>query len=275
MCQKQEIERSIITKFRKTIWRPFTKTVREYELIQENDKIAVCISGGKDSMLMAKCLEELQKHGKFKFELIYLVMDPGYSEKNRQKIIENAKVMGIPIEIFNSDIFDVVSKEEKGSPCYLCARMRRGCLYAKAKSLGCNKIALGHHFDDVIETILLSILYGGEYKGMMPKIHSTNFPGMELIRPMYLIKEESILKFCNYHQLSFINCACKFTEEVHKKEKESKRKEIKNLIKELEKINPNVSYNIFKSSENVNIDTVLAIKKGNKKTTFLETYDKK
>lgn len=275
MCKKQEIERSIITKFRKTIWRPFTKAIREYQLIQENDRIAVCISGGKDSMLMAKCLEELQKHGKFKFELFYIVMDPGYSEKNRQKIIENAKVMGIPIEIFNSDIFEVVGNEEKGSPCYLCARMRRGCLYAKAKSLGCNKIALGHHFDDVIETILLSILYGGEYKGMMPKIHSANFPGMELIRPMYLIKEQNILNFCNYHQLSFINCACRFTEEVQQYEKDSKRKEIKNLIRELEKTNPNVSYNIFKSSENVNVDTVLATKQNNKKTFFLETYDKK
>ena len=272
MITKEEIERSIITKYRKTIWRPFTKAVRDYELISENDKIAVCISGGKDSMLLAKCLEELQKHGKIKFDLVYLVMDPGYNEKNRQMIIDNAKKLGININIFNSDIFDVVNKNAASSPCYLCARMRRGFLYARAQELGCNKIALGHHFDDVIETIMLSILYGGEYKGMMPKLKSTNFSGMELIRPLYLVRENDIINWAKSNELTFINCACKFTAKEAKKS--SKRLEIKNLIKDLEKVNKNVAYNIFKSSENVNIDTVLATKTNNEKHSFLEEYTK-
>lgn len=271
MNKQQEIERSIITKFRKTIWRQFIKAVRDYELIQENDKIAVCISGGKDSMILAKCLEELQKHGNVKFDLVYIVMDPGYNEKNRQKIEENAKILGIDIQMFDSDIFDVVNKHASDSPCYLCARMRRGFLYDHAKQLGCNKIALGHHFDDVIETILLSILYGGEYKGMMPKLKSTNFEGMELIRPLYLVREEDILAWKKYNNLDFINCACKFTEKDS--QKDSKRLEIKMLIKELEKVNKNVAYNIFKSAENVNIDTVLATKKDGIKTSFLEHYN--
>ena len=271
MVTKEEIERSIITKFRKTIWRPFTKAVRDYELVSENDKIAVCISGGKDSMILAKCLEELQKHGNKKFELVYIVMDPGYSKENRQRIIENAKKLGITIDIFNSDIFEVINKHAASSPCYLCARMRRGFLYDRAKELGCNKIALGHHFDDVIETILLSILYGGEYKSMMPKLKSTNFEGMELIRPLYLIREDDILAWSKYNELEFINCACKFTSKEFKKD--SKRLEIKNLIKSLEKINKNVSYNIFKSSENVNIDTVLATKKNGEKISFLSKYN--
>lgn len=270
--RKQEIERSIITKFRKSIWRPFMKAIRDYELIQENDKIAVCISGGKDSMLLAKCLEELKRHGNVSFDLTYLVMDPGYNEKNREKIIENAKLLGINIEIFDSNIFDVVNKYANASPCYLCARMRRGFLYDRAKELGCNKIALGHHFDDVIETILLSILYGGEYRGMMPKLKSTNFENMELIRPLYLVREEDILSWKKYNRLEFINCACKFTEKDSAKD--SKRLEIKNLIKKLEKTNKNVAYNIFKSSENVNIDTVLATKKDGNKIFFTENYDK-
>ena len=268
--KKQEVERSIITKFRKTIWRPFTKAVRDYNLINENDKIAVCISGGKDSILLAKCMEELKKHGKVNFDLVYLVMDPGYSDINRKKIIDNAKNLGIDIKVFSSDIFEVVNKHASDSPCYLCARMRRGFLYDRAKELGCNKIALGHHFDDVIETIMLSILYGGEYKSMMPKLKSTNFIGMELIRPLYLVREDAITSWKNYNQLEFINCACKFTEKDSLKD--SKRLEVKLLIKELEKKNKNVAYNIFKSSENVNIDTVLAIKSDGKKSMFLDNY---
>ncbi len=270
--RQKEIEHSIITKFRKTIWRPFTKAVRDYQLINEGDKIAVCISGGKDSVLLAKCMEEIKKHGKVNFELVYIVMDPGYNDKNLEKIIENAKILGIDIKIFNSNIFEVVNKHASDSPCYLCARMRRGFLYDHAKALGCNKIALGHHFDDVIETILLSMLYGGEYKGMMPKLKSTNFEGMELIRPLYLVREEAIISWKNYNNLEFINCACKFTEKDSLKD--SKRLEIKLLIKELEKRNKNVAYNIFKSSENVNIDTVLATKKDGIKTSFLENYNK-
>ena len=272
MNTKQEIERSIITKFRKTIWRQFIKAVRDYEMIKENDKIAVCISGGKDSMLLAKCLEELKKHGNVKFELVYIVMNPGYNEKNKEKIIENAKKLGIDIQMFSSDIFDVVNKHASDSPCYLCARMRRGFLYDHAKQLGCNKIALGHHFDDVVETILLSILYGGEYKSMMPKLKSTNFEGMELIRPLYLVREDAIHAWKKYNNLDFINCACKFTEKEN--QKDSKRLEIKMLIKELESKNKNVAYNIFASSENVNIDTVLATKKDNKKISFLDNYEK-
>ncbi len=270
--RQQEIERSIITKFRKSIWRPFTKAIRDYELIKENDKIAVCISGGKDSVLLAKCMEEIKKHGKINFELVYIVMDPGYNKNNLQQIIENAKTLGIEIQIFNSNIFDIVNKHASDSPCYLCARMRRGFLYDHAKALGCNKIALGHHFDDVIETIMLSVLYGGEYKGMMPKLKSTNFEGMELIRPLYLVREEDIIAWKNYNKLEFINCACKFTEKDSLKD--SKRLEIKNLIKDMEQKNKNVAYNIFKSSENVNVDTVLATKKDGIKTSFLEKYDK-
>ncbi len=269
---KEDIERSIITKFRKTIWRPFTKAVREYELIEENDKIAVCISGGKDSMLLAKCMEELQKHGSKKFELVYLVMNPGYNEENKAKIIKNAKTLGIEIKIVDSDIFEVADKYAEKSPCYLCARMRRGFLYARAKELGCNKIALGHHFDDVIETILLSILYGGEYKSMMPKLKSTNFEGLELIRPLYLVREKDIIAWTKYNNLSFINCACRVTSKDSTKD--SKRLEIKNLIKSMEEKNKNVAYNIFKSSENVNIDTVIATKKANEKISFLKNYDK-
>ena len=271
MITKNETERIIITRYRKSIWRPFTKAIRDYELVQENDKIAVCISGGKDSMLLAKCLEELQKHGKVNFQLHYIVMNPGYNEENRTKIINNAKKLGININIFNSDIFEIVNTHASDSPCYLCARMRRGFLYNRAKELGCNKIALGHHFDDVIETILLSILYGGEYKGMMPKLKSTNFQGMELIRPLYLVREQDIINWAKSNELEFINCACHFTTKEH--QKDSKRLEIKNLIKNLEKINKNVAYNIFKSSENVNVDTVLAIKVNNEKHFFLEKYN--
>lgn len=273
MLKYEEVEHSIITKYRKDIWRKFTKAVRDYELVRENDKIAVCISGGKDSFLLAKCMQELQKHGKVKLELVFLVMNPGYNEKNRKKIEENATKLNIPIEIFKSDIFDVVDKQAlKGNPCYLCARMRRGFLYNKAKELGCNKIALGHHFDDVIETVLLSMLYGGEFKSMPPKLHSANYEGMELIRPLYLIRENSIINWKNYNNLDFINCACKMTE--IKDEDASKRLEMKKLIKQLEIINSNVSYNIFKSTENTNIDTLLGIKTNNEKISFLKNYEK-
>lgn len=273
LTNKQEIERSIITKYRKEIWRPFTKAVKDYELIQENDKIAVCISGGKDSMLMAKCFEELKKHGKIHFDLVFLVMNPGYSKENEKKIKDNANLLGINIDMFKSNIFDIVNNENK-SPCYLCARMRRGCLYKKAQELGCNKIALGHHFDDVIETILLSILYGGEYKSMPPKLKSKNFEGMELIRPLYLVREESIISWSKYNNLQFINCACRFTEKASKNRETSKRLEVKNLIKELKNSNKMVEYNIFASSLNVNVDTVLGTKTDKEKHTFLDLYKK-
>ena len=271
MDRQQEIERSIITKFRKPIWRPFVKAIRDYKLIEENDRIAVCISGGKDSFLLAKCLEEIKKHGNVKFEIVYLVMDPCYNEKNLNKIKENAKTLGLDIQIFNSNIFNIVDKYGGGSPCYLCARMRRGFLYDHAKQLGCNKIALGHHFDDVVETILLSMFYSGEYRSMMPKLKSTNFPGMELIRPLYLVRERDIIAWAKYNDLEFIRCACKFVADGVKSD--SKRLEMKNLIADMEKINKNVAYNIFKSSENVNINTVLGTKVGDKKISFLENYD--
>ena len=228
MEKYQEIERSIIKKYRKEIWRPFVKAVNEYELIQENDNIMVCISGGKDSFLLAKCIQELQRHGKIKFNAHYVVMDPGYNEYNRDFILDNAKILNVPIEMFQSDIFDVVAKIDSKSPCYLCARMRRGYLYNKAKELGCNKIALGHHFDDVIETTLLSMFYGAEIKTMMPKLHSDNFEGLELIRPLYLVKESAIITWRNTNELTFINCACRFTEGCSLiNDGTSKRKEMK------------------------------------------------
>ena len=254
-----EIEQSIRKKFRKTIWCRFTRAVREYELVKEGDKIAVCISGGKDSMLMAKLFQELKRHNKFNFEVVFLVMDPGYSPANRQIIEANAKRMNIPITIFESDIFDAVFNIEK-SPCYLCARMRRGHLYSKAKELGCNKIALGHHYDDVIETILMGMLYGAQMQTMMPKLHSTNFEGMELIRPLYLIREDDIKKWRDSNDLHFIQCACKFTDTCSTcgSENTSKRVEVKNLIRQLKETNPFVESNIFKSVENVNLSTVIA-----------------
>lgn len=272
LTRNEEIERSIITKFRKVIWRPFTKAIKEYELIKENDKIAVCISGGKDSMLMAKCLEELKKHGKIKFDLVYLVMNPGYNKKNIEKIKENAKTLCIDIQMFNSNIFEIVN-QEKSSPCYLCARMRRGCLYKKAQELGCNKIALGHHFDDVIETIMMSIMYGGEYKSMPPKLRSKNYSGMELIRPLYLVREDDIISWSEYNKLSFINCACKFTEKSKKDTTNSKRLAMKYLIKQLKEKNKMVEYNIFASSLNVNINTVLGLKTDKEKKNFLDIYN--
>ena len=269
----KEIEKSIIKKYRKDIWSKFVKAVKEYELIEENDKIMVCISGGKDSFLLAKCIEEIKKHGKFNFDACYVVMDPGYNKINRKMIEENAKILNIPIEIFESNIFDVVTTVDK-SPCYLCARMRRGCLYNKAKELGCNKIALGHHYDDVIETTLLSMFYGSEVKTMMPKLHSENFEGLELIRPLYLVKESAIISWKNSNNLTFLNCACKFTEEHFSKDDgTSKRKEIKNLIKDLKKINKDIDHNIFKSLDNVNLNCVLGIKKDGEYKSFIDDYD--
>lgn len=274
MERYKEIERSIIVRFRKEIWREFTRAVRDYELIKEGDKVAVCISGGKDSFLLAKCVEELQKHGRVNFEAKYIVMNPGYNEENKNKIIENAKLMNIDIDMFESDIFDSVYKLDEGSPCYLCARMRRGCLYSYAQKLGCNKIALGHHFDDVIETTLLSIIYGGEIKGMMPKLHSDNFDNMELIRPLYLVREKDIKAWAKYNGLNFLNCACRFTEknnDIHNEN--SKRLEIKKLIESLEDKSKFVPYNIFRSTENVNLDMMRCYKTGGKRHDFLDTYD--
>ena len=268
------IERSIIKKFRKPVWRRFTKAINEYELIKDGDKIAVCISGGKDSMLMAKLFQELARHGKKNFEVVFLVMNPGYNEANYQLILENSRTLGIPITVFQSEIFDVVAGEES-SPCYLCARMRRGYLYSRAKELGCNKIALGHHYDDVIETILMGMLYGAQIQTMMPKLHSTNFEGMELIRPMYLIREEDIIHWANYNGLRFLRCACRFTEQCADEEtdKSSKRAEVKELIHNLAQKDPVIEFNIFKSVENVNVNTVVAYKKDGVKHHFLETYD--
>lgn len=270
-----EIERSIIKKFRKDIWSKFIKAISDYELIKENDNIMVCISGGKDSFLLAKCIQELIKHGKFPFTAHYVVMDPGYNKVNRQLIEKNAKLLNVPIEIFETNIFDVTAKVE-GNPCYLCARMRRGYLYSKAKELGCNKIALGHHFDDVIETTLLSMFYGSEIKTMMPKLHSDNFEGLELIRPLYLIKESAVLAWKKYNELTFINCACRFTENCSiVDDGTSKRKEMKNLVDNLRKINPSIDNNIFTSMNNINLNCVLGTKKDSKYTSFLDNYDNK
>ena len=271
----KDIERSIIKKFRKPIWRRFTKAIREYELVQNGDKIAVCISGGKDSMLMAKLFQELSRHGKKNFEVVFLVMNPGYNEINYQTIKDNAKILNVPITVFESDIFNIVASEEQ-SPCYLCARMRRGYLYSKAKELGCNKIALGHHYDDVIETILMGMLYGAQVQTMMPKLHSTNFEGMELIRPLYLIREADIIHWANYNDLHFIQCACRFTEHCAScggTEKGSKRAEIKELIHELAQKDPVIEYNIFRSVENVNLNTVIGYKQDGVRHNFLDTYD--
>ena len=273
--KSKDVEQSLRKKFRKTIWSKFTKAITTYELVKPGDAIAVCISGGKDSMLMAKCFQELKLHNKFDFEVKFLVMDPGYSAANRRVIEENARNLNVPITIFESDIFDAVYHVEK-SPCYLCARMRRGHLYHFAKELGCNKIALGHHYDDVIETILMGMLYGAQIQTMMPKLHSTNFEGMELIRPLYLVREEDIKAWRDYNGLHFIQCACKFTDTCstcNNEENRSKRVEIKELIRTLKQSNPYVEGNIFKSVENVNLDTVIAYKQKGEKHTFLEGYD--
>jgi tRNA(Ile)-lysidine synthase TilS/MesJ len=270
----EDIEKSIRKKFHKTIWSRFVKAIKEYDLIQEGDKIAVCISGGKDSMLMAKLFQELQRHRGIPFEIKFLVMDPGYKEENRRLIESNAAQMNIPLDIFETNIFNAVVNIEK-SPCYLCARMRRGHLYKNAQDLGCNKIALGHHFDDVIETILMGMLYGGQVQTMMPKLHSTNFPGMQLIRPLYLIREADILHWRDYNNLRFLQCACRFTEKAASEDLSatSKRLEIKRLIQQLRATNPYIESNIFRSVENVTLDTVIAYKKKGVTHHFLDTYN--
>ena len=276
MEKYKEIERSIITTYRKEIWSKFVKAVSDYKLIEENDNVMVCISGGKDSFLLAKCIQELQRHGNVKFNAHYVVMDPGYNEYNRNFILDNAKILNIPLEMFESDIFDVVANVDSKSPCYLCARMRRGYLYNHAKELGCNKIALGHHFDDVIETTLLSMFYGAEIKTMMPKLHSDNYEGIDLIRPLYLVKESSIIAWKNYNELTFINCACRFTEGCSLiNDGTSKRKEMKELIKNFRKINPSVDANIFKAMDNVNMNCILSWHKDGVNHSFLDDYDKK
>ena len=270
-----EIERSIIKTYRKDIWSKFIKAIKDYHLINENDRVMVCISGGKDSFLLAKCIQELKRHSQINFEAYYVVMNPGYNKKNYDLIMENAKLLNIPIEVFESDIFEVINVISPESPCYLCARMRRGHLYNKAEELGCNKIALGHHFDDVIETTLLSMFYGAEIKTMMPKLHSDNFNGLELIRPLYLVKESSIIAWKNYNNLNFLNCACRFTEKNNIENQNSKRKEVKELISNLRKINKDVDHNIFKSLDNINLNCVLGTKKDGNYKSFLDEYDNK
>ena len=276
MEEYKEIERSIIKKYRKDIWSKFVKAVADYELIKENDRIMVCISGGKDSFLLAKLIEELIKHGKFRFEARYVCMNPGYNEVNKELILENAKKLNVNLEMFETNIFDTVASLTEGSPCYLCARMRRGNLYSKAQELGCNKIALGHHFDDVIETTLLSMFYGSEIKTMMPKLPSDNFKGLELIRPMYLVKEEDVKAWAKFNKLTFINCACRFTENCSiNDDGTSKRLEMKKLVEKLRETNPNAPYNIFKSLDNVNLNCVLGTKKDGIYKSFLDDYQKK
>ena len=268
----QTVERSISKKFRKGIWNPFITAVKNYELIKPGDKIAACMSGGKDSMLMAKLLQMLQKYSEIPFELVFLVMDPGYSESNRKKIEHNAKLLDIPVTIFESDIFAVTDMTDR-TPCYLCAKMRRGCLYSKAKELGCNKIALGHHINDVIETTVMAMFYGAQLQAMLPKLHSTNFPGMELIRPLYCVHEDDIISWRDYNKLEFLRCACRLTERAAVDESESKRLETKLLIKELKKNNPNIEKSIFNSIHAVCLDTFPGYKTGGKLHSFLDGYD--
>ncbi|MBS7576488.1 MULTISPECIES: ATP-binding protein [unclassified Enterococcus] len=271
------VERSIIKTYRKTIWSQFVRAINDFNLLKPDDKVAVCISGGKDSMLMAKCFQELKKHGKIPFDLVFVVMDPGYNPLNLDVIKQNALELGIPITIFETNIFDYVYQLEQGSPCYLCAKMRRGHLYAQAKSLGCNKIALGHHYDDVLETILLNLFYAGEVKTMMPKLSSKNYAGVELIRPMYYIREQHIKNWRDANCLSFINCACRFTETVgcglnanHPNQKKSKRAEMKALLAELSKDNPYLEQSLFKSMSNINLESVLGYKKAGQAYSFLD-----
>ena len=273
----QKIEQSLTKRFRKEIWSPFLTAIREYELIQAGDKVAVCISGGKDSMCLAKLMQMLQRHSDIPFEVCFLVMDPGYAEKNRKLIEINAAKLAIPVEVFTSQIFDIAYHVDE-SPCYLCARMRRGALYAEAKKRGCNKIALGHHLNDVIETTLLGMFYASQLQGMMPKLHSQNFEGMELIRPLYKVKEESIIRWKEYNDLTFLQCACRFTEAISKSEDgigESKRQEIKLLIKELKKSNPDIEQSLFNSLHNVHSETFPGFRKDGKAISFLQQYNPK
>lgn len=265
--KQEQVERSIIKTYRKDIWRKFTKAVTMYDLIKDNDKIAVCISGGKDSFLLAKCMQEIKKHGKINFDLEFIVMDPGYSKENLKKVKNNAKLLGVPIHIYESTIFESLKTMDVKSPCYMCARMRRGHLYRFAADLGCNKIALGHHYNDVIETIMLGILYNGEVVSMLPKIKSKNFPGMELIRPLYLVRESAIINWLKYNELEFINCACPL------KREDSKRAEVKDLIKNLRETNKFVEYNIFKSVENININQVMGYIKDNERYNYYDDYE--
>ncbi len=270
----ERAERSLITKYRKTIWHPFIDAVARYELIREGDRIAVCISGGKDSFCLAKLVQELQKHGRYPFEAVYMVMDPGYTPENRKKIEDNAALLRIPVRIFESDIFNIAYRQDR-SPCYLCAKMRRGWLYSRAKELGCNKIALGHHFNDVIETTVMSMFYSSELRAMMPKLHSDNFEGMELIRPLYKVREDDIIAWKNYNHLDFLRCACRFTEEnngVSPEEGSSKRKRVKDLIRALKEETPDLDQSIFNSIHSVCLDTMPAWKEGGKTHTFLEKY---
>ncbi len=273
----QKIERSIITTYRKELWSPFILAVKKYQLIQAGDKIAVCVSGGKDSMLLAKLMQQLHRHSEVPFELVFLVMDPGYNEENRKKIQENAAKLNIPITVFESEVFAAADAANAESPCYLCARMRRGHLYAKAKELGCNKIALGHHKSDVIETTLMAMLYGAQIQGMLPRIPSTNFEGMELIRPMYCILENDILRWQEYNHLQFIACACKFTQNLTGSDEDtfSARRKVKALIAELKKENPTVESSIFQSIHNVQLDTLAEYKQDGKRHSFLEKFDKR
>ena len=277
MERYEEIEASITKRFRKEIWKMFVKGISEYEMIQDGDKIAVCISGGKDSMLMAKCFQEIKKHRKMNFDLEFIVMNPGYNELNKQKIIDNSKLLNVPINMFETDIFTRVLHIEN-NPCYICARMRRGYLYEKAKELGCNKIALGHHFNDVIETILMGMFYGSQMQTMMPKVCSTSHPGMELIRPLYFVKEDDIIAWAKYNDLEFIQCACKFTEEYAMSQNPgdgSKREEMKLLIKEMKKNYDKIDINIFNSVQNVNLDTIISYRKGDEYHHFLDDYGNK
>ncbi|MBR6045985.1 MAG: tRNA 2-thiocytidine biosynthesis protein TtcA [Ruminococcus sp.] len=271
-----DFELSLVSKtYRKTIWSKFLKGVKDYQLINEGDRIAVCISGGKDSMLMAMCMKRLQRYSKFPFEVEYLVMDPGYTPANRQRIVENAARLEIPIRIFDTQIFNAVVNIEQ-NPCYLCARMRRGWLYKTAKDLGCNKIALGHHFDDVIETIVMGMLYGSQVQTMMPKLHSEHFEGMELIRPLYMVREDDIIAWSKHNGLSFIQCACRFTENVHHSDDgvgDSKRQEVKVLLRQLREKCPAVDMNIFRSVENVNLQTIISYHSGKEYHHFLDDYD--
>ena len=271
----QLVERSIQKKYRRELWTPFVRAIKRYELVREGDRIAVCISGGKDSMLMAKLFQMLERISEIPFSAVYLVMDPGYNELNRKKIEDNAAMLHVPVKIFETGIFDVANSAGK-SPCYLCARMRRGALYAKAKELGCNKIALGHHMDDVIETTVMAMFYGSQLQAMMPKLHSTNFEGMELIRPMYCVREEDIVSWKRYNGLDFIRCACRFTENNAASDNgagDSKRQEIKNLIRSLREDNPDIERSIFNSIHSVHLDTFPGYKTGGVKHSFLERYD--
>ena len=268
----QQIEQSIVKRYHETLWSPFCRAIKKYQLIQPGDRIAVCISGGKDSMLLAKMMQMLHRHTAIPFEVQFLVMNPGYNEENRKRVEDNARLLEIPCTVFESRIFDIANTQEK-NPCYLCARMRRGCLYKKARELGCNKIALGHHFDDVIGTTLLGMFYAGQLQGMMPKLHSKNYPGMELIRPLYLVREEDIIAWAGANGLSFIQCACRFTERAEQEEHASKRREVKALLKELKKTNPSIEDNIFSSLHLLQLDTMVGWKYRGEAHSFLDDYD--